>query len=271
MNKIESERPWLLVVSPSCQMLSALRRIDTEHRDREAAGKLLKEAMVHLAFSVQLCVRQARADRLFVIKCPVDTQPWQTTLMNRLYREAGVRRINLNISTTSDTTATHSRTPGPRVKPPYNHRLIPRDKQGVMTNSKLIAGELTKRRSSKECNEAYTVHSDACCEMMCRAAMLERNQGSSMVQCLRKIGAQQCQATDVTVEMGELMKSPHHDEELYDNYEFIDDVSGAKLDHKMAQAARCLEMDFFRRKGVSDEKRPQDSWNQVARHKQGRR
>ena len=33
---------------------------------------------------------------------------------------------------------------------------------------------------------------------------------------------------------------------IYDDFDFQDDVTGGKLDHKLAVEARKLEMDFFR-------------------------
>ena len=40
---------------------------------------------------------------------------------------------------------------------------------------------------------------------------------------------------------------PHAKDELYQDFEFIDDVSGRVLDHELAAKARKLEMDFFRK------------------------
>ena len=34
---------------------------------------------------------------------------------------------------------------------------------------------------------------------------------------------------------------------IYDGFDFQDDVTGGKLDHKLAVEARKLEMDFFRK------------------------
>ena len=66
-------------------------------------------------------------------------------------------------------------------------------------------------------------------------------------------------ANDITEQFNSLMKldamvmAPEEApsfEDLYGEKDFVDDVSGAPLDKKMAIAARRLEMEFFRRKGV---------------------
>ena len=48
------------------------------------------------------------------------------------------------------------------------------------------------------------------------------------------------------------MKTPHEEEDvdMYQEYNFVDDVTGKRLDHAMAKEARELEMDFFRKMKV---------------------
>ena len=58
---------------------------------------------------------------------------------------------------------------------------------------------------------------------------------------------------DVTGVINVLTKAdPHLKHELYQDFEFIDDVSGRVLDHEFAVKARKLEMDFFRKMRVYD-------------------
>ena len=38
--------------------------------------------------------------------------------------------------------------------------------------------------------------------------------------------------------------------DLYGDFDFYDDISGASLDHKLASAARKTEIDFFKSRGV---------------------
>ena len=47
-----------------------------------------------------------------------------------------------------------------------------------------------------------------------------------------------------------MLADPHAKDELYKDFEFIDDVFGRALDHKLAVQARELEMDFFQRMRV---------------------
>ena len=62
-----------------------------------------------------------------------------------------------------------------------------------------------------------------------------------------------CTHQDVTGAINVLTKAdPHAKDELYQDFEFIDDVSGRVLDHELAVKARKLEMDFFRKMRVYD-------------------
>ena len=56
---------------------------------------------------------------------------------------------------------------------------------------------------------------------------------------------------NVTMMINQLMRAdPHVPDTIYDNFEFIDDISGKKLDRDKAIEARRLEMKFFRKIGV---------------------
>ena len=54
--------------------------------------------------------------------------------------------------------------------------------------------------------------------------------------------------THVTKEINALMalEMPTPQEELYESFDFVDDITGKPLDHKLAAEARKLEIDFFR-------------------------
>ena len=53
-----------------------------------------------------------------------------------------------------------------------------------------------------------------------------------------------------------------HFRELYTDYDFVDDVSGLKLDKSLAIAARKVEIDFFKGRGVY-EKVAKEPWMHV--------
>ena len=62
-----------------------------------------------------------------------------------------------------------------------------------------------------------------------------------------------CTHQHVTSAINVLTKAdPHAKDELYQDFKFIDDVSGRVLDHELAVKARTLEMDFFRKMRVHD-------------------
>ena len=74
-----------------------------------------------------------------------------------------------------------------------------------------------------------------------------------------------CMATPLMA-MGRPAVEPPHEpagstalQDLYGSYDFYDDVSGAPLDHGLATAARRLEIDFFKSRGVYT-KVSRESW-----------
>ena len=65
------------------------------------------------------------------------------------------------------------------------------------------------------------------------------------------IESQSAEVVDVTKEINGLMDLPHLEEDgkedIYDDFDFQDDVTGGRLGRKLAVEARKLEMDFFRK------------------------
>ena len=62
-------------------------------------------------------------------------------------------------------------------------------------------------------------------------------------------------ARDITNTINNMNKDPHdakEDSKWYEDFDFVDDVTGGKLNHKFAVQARKLEMEFFRRTKVYD-------------------
>ena len=80
MELLDKEAPWLLVVSPPCTMFSTLQGFSMNKKDEEEVRPKMKEAMMHVAFGVLLCLRQAKAGRKFVFEHPVGASSWQTII-----------------------------------------------------------------------------------------------------------------------------------------------------------------------------------------------
>ena len=80
------------------------------------------------------------------------------------------------------------------------------------------------------------------------------NQCSPKVRCgLPARATGDCTHQDVTSAINVLTKAdPHAKDELYQDFDIIEDVSGQVLDHELALNARKLEMDFFWKMRVYD-------------------
>ena len=89
-------------------------------------------------------------------------------------------------------------------------------------------------------SQAYT---QAFCDSMSKASMEDKKVTARRTQTGRSQPTKQLGAT-----IAELSKLDPHEKEdaLCAWYDFFDDISGMKLDHRRAAEARALGMDFFR-------------------------
>ena len=219
--RLDDGKPWLIMAStPPAVGRLAEDKSSARLKGREMEGTVMKDALMHVAFTVELCRRQARAGRLFVLEYPASAKPWQTTIVEKLMNEEKVRFVSW-------------------AKSPVDARKM---KRVMITNSTEVINDIGKRTGDESAGER--------CEMLCKAAMRERNGCRQILGCLGKMARGDEEAIDVTKELNALMQSPHDEEQIYDQFDFIDDVSGRVLDRDLAIAARKLEMSFFRQKGV---------------------
>ena len=84
--------------------------------------------------------------------------------------------------------------------------------------------------------------------MVCKAVMQEKMKADGHMKFLNLVGLQIAQCKDATALIQQLTAHPHDDEtqneqDLYSNFEFIDDVTGRRLDQKLATKARNISSD----------------------------
>ena len=68
LRKWEKEKPWLLVASPPCTMISLLQNLSLAKRDDAVVRMEVERAIKHLAFAVFLCKKQAAEGRKFALE-----------------------------------------------------------------------------------------------------------------------------------------------------------------------------------------------------------
>ena len=89
-------RPKMLMLCPPCTMFSALQNINKYKWTAEQYQTKMEEAMMHIAFSVLLALRQVEHGGYFVFEHPVGASTWQLEWMTLLYKCKNVSRVNFD-------------------------------------------------------------------------------------------------------------------------------------------------------------------------------
>ena len=128
--------------------------------------------------------------------------------------------------------------------------------------------EPTKRKAEETTRREQDVENRPSKKQRLETVACEGDVGESLMQAMERVlnecspnvryglparAMGDCTHQDVTSAINVLTKAdPHAKDELYHDFEFIDDVSGRVLDHELAVKARKLEMDFFQKMRVYD-------------------
>ena len=251
MDKLEKEMPWLLVVSPPCTWFSTLQRWNFPKMTEEKVHEGMKQALLHVAFAVILCKRQAQAGRKFMFEHPAGASSWRTSTMATLMKEPGVHKVEFDFCMMGMTSTD------------AEGKAAARKRTGILTNSKALADELRKMQCSRDHRHVALTggragpcqkYPEEFCRKVCDTVMKEKTGTGAHAGFLNQISMTGAIARDVTETINNLMKHLHDQEEedWYQGFEFFDDVTGGKLNHKLAVKARKLEMEFFKRMKVYD-------------------
>lgn len=249
---LDEEAPWLLMVSPPCTPFSALQAWNFPRQEQAVVEQKMKEGIQHMAFAVLLCLRQAKAGRKFVLEHPAGATSWQLALTNKLFFVKNGARVNFDFCTA-----------GMSMRGLDGINMPVKKRTGIMTNSPGLVKELRQRQCPRDHQHLVLqggkahecrIYPEEFCELVCKAVMREKNKTSECSGLLERISAIDAEVTDITEEINALMPHPHKDEEeavqMYQEFDFIDDVSGKPLQHALAIKARKLEMEFFRKMHV---------------------
>ncbi len=248
IRRLDEEAPWLLMVSPPCTMFSTLQGFSIPRQEQDVVQTKLEDAIKHIAFAVLLCLRQARAGRKFALEHPVGASSWHTALVNKLYFVEDGGRVNFDFCMAG-----------------MQLDGVPAKKRtGVVTNSVALQDALKEMQCSGEHEHAdltggkaraCQVYPEKFCKLVCETVMKERNQANGIIALLTKVDPdfEAAEATDITEEINSMLKHPHDEDPhvtLYQEFDFVDDVSGKPLNHSLATEARRLEIEFFRKMQV---------------------
>ena len=252
---VDSTAPKLLILSPPCTMFSTMQNLNFHKMNEKQFKARMEDAIMHFAFAVLLCIRQAKARRLFLLEHPVGASSWSLKMTKLLSAIPGVRRVNFDFCMLG-------------MLSKDNDGIAPAKKRtSIMTNSLTVAQELEKYQcdgahrhvilSGEKCRKAQIYPEQFCKAILTAAAKdiykqtLEKDVTEELNMLVKSLNV--LEKKDVTEELNMLVKSlnvlekiPDFDPSLYEDFEFIDDVSYKCLDKELAIEARRLEIDFFR-------------------------
>jgi len=252
MSLLKEDCPALLVVSPMCGPFSSWQGLNYDKKSDEEIKELLAPAVAHLQFALDLCYEQYRRGRYFVLEHPAGASSWSTTMVTKMLGLEGMRKITFDFCMLGMTTPTVDG-PAPAMKP-----------TSILTNSSCIADLLRRFR----CHGMHThAHLDGgrprACErypdQFCDAVMMGLQRELDQEKWIEHI----YQKADASGWMNQLMavveklEVPPSDEDdigrykdLYSGLDFVDDWTREPLEKETLIAARKLEMDFFKKRGV---------------------
>ncbi len=93
---LDEDKPLFLVGCPKCGPSSTWQNVRFEETSEEDRRRELTEALIHLRFTIQLCIKQVRAGCMFLLEHPVGAASWATEAMAVLAQQHGVHSINFD-------------------------------------------------------------------------------------------------------------------------------------------------------------------------------
>ncbi len=252
--KVNGDKPFMLILCPMCGSFSATQNLNYVNMTEAEVKQKLEQALEHVRFSVELCMMQHTAGRLFVFEHPAGASSWESRLLKELHSREGVMRVNFDFCMAGMMTGN---------KPGDGKRLYPVKKRtGLLTNSNAVYTLFRQVQCSglhqhhdilgrtSECQK----YPEKFSKLICEAARRELD----TIKWRNRL----CETYDITGTIEKLM-SVHEKLEkmecppeedpfavLYDGLEFIDDISGSPLVKELAVEARRREIEFFKRMGV---------------------
>ena len=263
MQKVKQDKPYLLVLSPMCGPFSELQQMfNYPGTPKEEVKKKLEDGLEHIDFCIKLCIEQYRQGRAFMMEHPASASTWTTEMVKRLKRLPGTSLISFDFCMLDM-----------KTKDEHGNDAAAKKRTSVLTNSpsiQLLLREAQCRREHRHQHllngtaKACEIYPDKCCRLICEAVkrdidnLLWRDEQAKVfdvTQPFGKLMALQSQAEKLMSVKGCTVDPTCPPEEdpfagIYDDMEFVDDVTGEPLDKEEATAARRLEMEFFKQKGV---------------------
>ena len=81
MKLLDIDQPVMLLASPMCGLFGAINNINYDKMRPKDIHSKLREAMKHIKFTLELCMKQCNSGRLFMFEHPATASSWSTTMM----------------------------------------------------------------------------------------------------------------------------------------------------------------------------------------------
>ena len=261
---LDRDKPLMLIACPMCGPFSAMNNLNYAKMSAEETEEKLKSAMMHLKFSMDVCLRQYKAGRMFVFEHPTSASSWSTDMVKHMANLEGVYTAKFDFCQLGMLTKDGAGKDAPAKK-----------RTTVLTNFPNLAEVLRRAQCQKTHQHQQLIGGRAgACQVYPRkfveligasirkeiADAQWRNGIASKLGVLKSLGV--INPEDFQQSMEKLMAAiekiepPHEPEasvsfaKLYADHEFVDDMTGMPLDHGMAVTARKMEIDFFKSRGV---------------------
>ena len=263
------DKPTMLIMSPMCGPFSKLQEIFNYPKMEKAEVETkIAAALRHLRFTIELCIMQHEAGRLFLFEHPASASSWDTEVIQMLSEVNGVHHVKFDFCMLGMTTTDRN-----------GHEVPAKKRTGVLTNSSAVASllqgaqcrgehwhmELTGGRAGP-----CQVYPDKFAKLICEGIKREldsirwRNEMHEVFDITSQFG--KLMAFQESIEkMAVPPEEATYDaafEAIYDGCEFYDDVHDRPLDREMAIRARKTEIQYFKDMGVYTKVR-REPWMRV--------
>ena len=130
---IDRDKPLIIVACRMCGPFSAINNLNYAKMAPEEIKGKLKTAMEHVKFSLDLCLRQCKAGRLFVFEHPTSASSWSTSMLQQMADLEGVYTARFDFCKLGMETKDENGQPAPAKK-----------RTTVLTNSPILAEVLRR-------------------------------------------------------------------------------------------------------------------------------
>ena len=266
LKMVEDSKPFMLILCPMCGPFSALQSFGFGKLDEDEQLRRMSNAMIHIKFAVELCLKQYAGGRLFLFEHPAGASSWDSEALKMLVELEGAFKVNFDFCALDMMVGDK---PGGEKKYPVKKRT------SIVTNSHAIATVIREAQCPGDHVHAHAINGKASecqeytpkfCRLICEGIKRELDiiEWRNRICSSYNISKPFAQLMKLQEELEDLATAPEENNftHLYDGAEFYDDISGAPLDKVKAVQARKVEIDYFKKMQVYSKVR-REPWMKV--------